>query len=345
MDIDDDDDFYGHDEPEAPAAQPEQQPATETAPASKKDANEELEEGEEEDEGGAMDEDDDSDVDIVTERKDGSSAALPPTSRYSDIKNIPQRTINSDAPTKPAPSSTQTHAPPPPATQPPISTSKLDVNAIPIHKATNKPLTQVNIDTDLADHAKPWRKPGTDPSDYFNYGFDEFTWALYAQKQEALRAEYNPDAIAASNKKMLEDMTNMMMMSGLGMPGGGPGGPGGAGAGAGVPPLQGMPGMEGMPPEMQAMMQQMMAGGMDPSQMDMAAMAGMFGGGGPGGGGPGQGGQGQGFGGGFGGGQGGQGYGYEQQMAGLVQRARYDMRYQDPRGRSPFPTWKLAPFY
>lgn len=208
------------------------------------------------------------------------------------------------------------------------------MHAIPVHKPTNKPLTQVNIDADLpAEHAKPWRKPGTDLSDYFNYGFDEFTWALYAQKQEALRGEYDPEAIAQSNKKMMEEMTNMMMMGGMGMaapgaagagptaPGGGAaavgggGGGGPAGVGVGVGGAQGMPGMDALSPEMQAMMQQMMASGMDPSQMDMAAMAGMFGGGGAGGGGPGQGGQGQGFGGGFGGGQG-QGYGYEQQMGG-----------------------------
>ena len=186
--------------------------------------------------------------------------------------------------------------------------------------------------TDLPDSDKPWRKPGTDLSDYFNYGFDEFTWALYAQKQEALRAEYSPEAIAQSNKKMMEDMTNMMMMGGLlppGMPGagggggggGGPGGGGGGGGGGGAGPGGGgppaMPGMDGIPPEMQAVMQQMMASGMDPSQMDMGAMSAMFSGmqgAGAGGGPGGQGGQGQNFGGGFGGGQG--QYGYDQQMGG-----------------------------
>ena len=61
MDIDEDDDFYGNDEPEAPPAQPASAAAP-TAPAAppKADAADELEEGEEEDEGGAMDEDDDS---------------------------------------------------------------------------------------------------------------------------------------------------------------------------------------------------------------------------------------------------------------------------------------------
>ncbi|KAJ4286897.1 cleavage polyadenylation factor subunit fip1 [Collariella sp. IMI 366227] len=168
---------------------------------------------------------------------------------------------------------------------PPVSMSKVDVHAIPIHKPTGKPLTAVNIDEDLPENDKPWRKPGTDLSDYFNYGFDEFTWALYAQKQEALRGEYNADVIAQNNKKMMEDMANMMMMGGMGpmpgMPGAPPGatGPAGAGAGAAGGGAGGAAGqgMEGVSPEMQAMMQSMMAQGMDPSQMDMGSMAAMFG--------------------------------------------------------------------
>lgn len=153
---------------------------------------------------------------------------------------------------------------------------------------------------DLNESEKPWRRPGTDVSDYFNYGFDEFTWALYASKQDTLRAEYSQDKIAQNNKKMFEDMNMMMAMGGMpGMPGGNQ--------------------MEGMPPEMQAMMQQMMASGMDPSQMDPATMfAGMQGNAASAGGAGGaQGGnQGQGFGGqaGFGQGQNqGMGYGYDQQ--------------------------------
>lgn len=205
------------------------------------------------------------------------------------------------------------------------------MNAIPVHKPTGKPLTQVNIDEgewpsimllkprdlanmltsiDLGDNEKPWRKPGTDLSDYFNYGFDEFTWALYAQKQEALRGEYSQDAVAQNNKKMMEEMS-MMMMGGMvpGMPGAAGGGAGGVAAGAAIP------GMEGISPEMQAMMQQMMASGIDPSQMDPSQMAAMYsavGGAGAGG----QGGQGQNFGAGFGGNQGQGGYGYDQQMSG-----------------------------
>ena len=134
----------------------------------------------------------------------------------------------------------------------------------------------------MQENEKPWRRPGTDISDYFNYGFDEFTWALYASKQETLRSEYDQEKIAQNNKKMFDDMSMMMMG---GMPGMIPGA-GGAG----------MPGMEGMTSEMQAMMQQMMSSGMDPGQVDPSMFAGMQAGAG---GAQGQGGQafgGQGFG-------------------------------------------------
>ncbi|KAL1922726.1 uncharacterized protein VTP21DRAFT_9102 [Calcarisporiella thermophila] len=36
---------------------------------------------------------------------------------------------------------------------------------------------------------KPWRKPGADISDYFNFGFNEVTWRIYCQKQKQIREE------------------------------------------------------------------------------------------------------------------------------------------------------------
>ncbi|KAK4112842.1 Fip1-domain-containing protein [Canariomyces notabilis] len=271
-----------------------------------------------------MDEDDDSDIDIITERKDGSKPPPSIQPRYSEIRNIPQRSTTNETAVKPAPIKREE----PRQEYPPVSNSTVDVNAIPVHKPSGKPITQVDIDKDLPDNDKPWRKPGTDLSDYFNYGFDEFTWALYAQKQEALRAEYDQEAIAQNNKRLMEEMSNMMMMGGMMPPPGAPT-PAGAAAGgaaasavpaaaAGAPPVAAFPGMEGLPPEMQAMLQQMIANGTDPAQMDMAAMAAMYGGmqnAGAGAAGA-QAGQGQGFAGGFSGNQG-QGYGgYEQQMGG-----------------------------
>ncbi|KAK6827368.1 Fip1 motif-domain-containing protein [Apiospora arundinis] len=295
MDIDDDDDFYAPDEPET--TQATTQPVAGTnAPAEDQQAHDEdLEEGEEEDEGADMDEDDDSDIDIITERKDGTKAPPPPSARYSDIRNIPQRTTSTDGASKPVlKKEDTTNKSVSGADLPAVATSKIDVNAIPIHKATGKPITQVNIDEDLPENDKPWRKPGTDLSDYFNYGFDEFTWAMYAAKQENVRGEYNQDMIAANNKKMMEDM-QMMMMGGMPV-----------GGGQSMPAMPGMDG-SGMTPDMQQMMQQMMASGMDPSQMDPAAMSAMFSGMQPGGGGGNAGGGGQGQGQNFGG----QGQGFD----------------------------------
>ncbi|KAI0967258.1 Fip1 motif-domain-containing protein [Xylaria arbuscula] len=266
MDIDDDDDFYA---PEEPTPQPAESASVPSAVATEPQQQPQhhdgdLEEGEEEDEGAAM-EDSDSDIDIITERKDGTKAAPPTLSRYSDIRNIPQRSTSADTSTKPPVKKDESSKPASGAELPPVSASTIDVNAVPIYTPVGKPITQVNIDQDLPENDKPWRKPGTDLSDYFNYGFDEFTWALYAAKQDNVRAEYSQDAIAQNNKKMMEDM-QMMMMGG--MPG-----MGSSGAAGSMPT---MPGMDGMGPEFQAMMQQMMASGMDPSQMDPSAMTAMF---------------------------------------------------------------------
>ncbi|VUC20129.1 unnamed protein product [Clonostachys rosea] len=307
MDIEDDDDFYAPEEPTVPTEEKDQ--------PSKAD---ELEEGEEEDEGAAMDEDedDDSDIDIITERKDGTTAAPPSQSKYSDIRNIPQRTTSDDPSAKSAPvkkegatrsSVANIGTPSADKTSEAASKSTIDINANPIYPAAGKPITHVNIDEDLPENEKPWRKPGTDISDYFNYGFDEFTWALYAAKQDNVRGEYGADAFANSSKKMMEEMNSMMMMGGMGNMGGNAAAGGGGAGGGGV---SGMPGMEGMPPEMQQMMQQMMGSGMDGSQMDPAQMAAMFSGAGAS-----AGGQGQNFGaGGYGGNQG--GYGFDQQNMG-----------------------------
>ncbi len=68
-------------------------------------------------------------------------------SRYSDIRNIPQRSTAGDATAKTAaPIKRDESKGPPGAALPPVSTSQVDVNAIPIHKGTGKPITQVNID-------------------------------------------------------------------------------------------------------------------------------------------------------------------------------------------------------
>ncbi|XP_065320477.1 pre-mRNA 3'-end-processing factor FIP1-like isoform X2 [Gordionus sp. m RMFG-2023] len=55
-----------------------------------------------------------------------------------------------------------------------------------IGKFNNIPIYDVNLE-ELED--KPWRKPGADITDYFNYGFTEETWKLYSEKQKNMRTE------------------------------------------------------------------------------------------------------------------------------------------------------------
>lgn len=48
---------------------------------------------------------------------------------------------------------------------------------------------------------KPWRKPGADLSDYFNYGFNEDTWKAYCEKQKRLRMGLDiPNIVSTTSK-------------------------------------------------------------------------------------------------------------------------------------------------
>ncbi|KAM4695992.1 uncharacterized protein WCC33_014712 [Rhinophrynus dorsalis] len=55
----------------------------------------------------------------------------------------------------------------------------------------------LEVDLDSFDE-KPWRKPGADLSDYFNYGFNEATWKVYCEKQRQLQmgldSSYHPNS-------------------------------------------------------------------------------------------------------------------------------------------------------
>ncbi|KAM7539890.1 hypothetical protein Aperf_G00000032338 [Anoplocephala perfoliata] len=47
----------------------------------------------------------------------------------------------------------------------------------------------------LGDEDKPWKRPGADITDYFNYGFTEDTWMQYCEKQKIIRQEYANTAL------------------------------------------------------------------------------------------------------------------------------------------------------
>lgn len=119
---------------------------------------------------------------------------------------------------------------------------------------------------DLAEHDKPWRRPGSDQSDFFNYGFDEFTWATYCLKQQTMRNAIN---------EQKAESAKFEMMFGGGMPGMPAQQQQQVPQGAqGMAQQGGMPDMN--PDMMNAMAQQMMASGMDPSQMDFGTFMQQF---------------------------------------------------------------------
>ncbi len=165
-------------------------------------------------------------------------------------------------------------------------TSTLDpLNGNPVHPATGKPILSTDFDVDFpSESSKPWRKPGADITDYFNYGFDEFTWASYCLKQQQMPKEVKEITQQAEQIKAFVEGIPSGGMPGLpGMPA-----PAGVAAAAAVPDMSQM---GGMPSE--AQMQQMFAAmtsqGIDPTSMDPAQFmqfmaaggSGMMGGGQP----------------------------------------------------------------
>lgn len=63
------------------------------------------------------------------------------------------------------------------------------------------PANEFNLDS-LED--KPWRKPGADITDYFNYGFNEDTWRAYCERQKRMRVS--------------ESGTGLLPLNAIGMP-------------------------------------------------------------------------------------------------------------------------------
>jgi hypothetical protein len=54
---------------------------------------------------------------------------------------------------------------------------------------------------------KPWRMEGADPSDWFNYGFNEETWRRYCEKQMRLRREYAMGGVPSGHQMQLPPQT------------------------------------------------------------------------------------------------------------------------------------------
>lgn len=263
-------------------------------------------------------EDSESDIDIIIDKPvTAPKSAIQSQSQESKAIKIEdpsrQQTSTPAQASRTIPLGTAPHLSGPAGTAYPAQrTSTIDVDGNPVYPPVDKEILRVEIDADLAEEQKIWRKPGEDQSDYFNYGFDEFTWELYRNKQSSMAnvLQQQKNDIAHMQQMMGGPMPGMPGMAGNG--GGGGGAPGGNNAPVGAPSGPGGGGGGGAPPgapseeQMQMMMQQMMQSGMDPSQMDFNTFMQMMGQGmpfpgGPGGGQPG--------GGGFAGNQGGGGGG------------------------------------
>ncbi|KAF7194119.1 Pre-mRNA polyadenylation factor fip1 [Pseudocercospora fuligena] len=196
-------------------------------------------------EDGSEEDDSDDDVQFTLEKPEGAKAEPPPGSKAArqQAKNavsaVKEEKAKSSTPAVKSEAQRAGSAAPPTAVKgtlthngkegqdfPEIRTSKLDVNAIPTWPANGKPITELDIDADLAEHSKPWRLPGTDQTDFFNYGFDEYTWTQYTIRQQSMSDTINQQKQEDAQMKALFGNT------------GGDGQPGGMGGMGGMP--QGM---------------------------------------------------------------------------------------------------------
>ncbi|KAJ5756733.1 hypothetical protein N7533_006276 [Penicillium manginii] len=184
-------------------------------------------------------ESDDDDFNIITE----APADAPPQEashpRHASLRQEPQRPSSADssvvsksgtpsatprldastpATAPAAAAATKPTAPQKPGSAyPGIHTSTIDVNGNPVHPTTGKPIMATDMDVDFPTDDKPWRRPGSDISDFFNYGFDEFTWVSYCLKQQGTRKEVE------DQKRQMDDMQSFLGMGMPPMPGAPPG--------------------------------------------------------------------------------------------------------------------------
>ncbi|XP_017874910.1 PREDICTED: pre-mRNA 3'-end-processing factor FIP1 isoform X2 [Drosophila arizonae] len=61
---------------------------------------------------------------------------------------------------------------------------------------------------------KPWRKPGADITDYFNYGFNEETWRAYCERQKRFRVAESGVGLASLTQNVNQSATSMAMPEG-----------------------------------------------------------------------------------------------------------------------------------
>ncbi|KAJ8474173.1 hypothetical protein ONZ51_g7386 [Trametes cubensis] len=241
-----------------------------------------VQEEDEEEQGEEESEDDDVEIIMEPQARSLDFRNRPAGARSTSATfSTPQRAVSQQQP----PSLTTEYTPrergavnklsstPQPSSQPPQSTQ----SPLPPLPATPVPGTidgRSILEYDLnAMSEKPWRRPGADLSDWFNYGFDEISWEAYCYRRRELGElatmlksnVLNFAGMPEDQLIALPPEVRTMVMAGATavMANGGGGGPGGAGGGM-IPPGAGMS-MNGG-----AMMNQMMnMGAMMNPMMDM----------------------------------------------------------------------------
>ncbi|XP_037569940.2 LOW QUALITY PROTEIN: pre-mRNA 3'-end-processing factor FIP1-like [Dermacentor silvarum] len=157
---------------EGPATDPVEVDGEAKGPSAEADKNGDAGDGADEDE----DDDDDDDDDVQVTIRD---IKAPPYSTYPG----PTQTVNLNI--KRGPPFTSNLGPG--SGVPGVGKTKgLDVDEVALINGTS--IYEFNIES-LED--KPWRKPGADITDYFNYGFNEDTWKIYCDRQRKLRSDNN----------------------------------------------------------------------------------------------------------------------------------------------------------
>jgi pre-mRNA 3'-end-processing factor FIP1 len=122
------------------------------------------------------------------------------TTEYTPQKRRPSNVSPSDTVNpQPAPQSEKasiqqtTPSAPTPFTQSKVDTSTLPpVTAPSTHPSIDPTIPGVHEGRPIFEHDmdaladKPWRKPGSNISDWFNYGFDEISWEAYCYRRRQL---------------------------------------------------------------------------------------------------------------------------------------------------------------
>ncbi|KAI9224011.1 Fip1 motif-domain-containing protein [Blastocladiella britannica] len=143
------------------------------------DVENDHENGDEDEDEEEDDDDDDPGLDIVVDEAD--DASVPPLVALAADGTTAATATSATSNAAPAASTTATGT----AAAAPAALANLDLDSIDqLALYDGKPITGVPIES-FED--KPWRRPGEDLSDYFNYGFNEDSWRMYCDRQRAMR--------------------------------------------------------------------------------------------------------------------------------------------------------------